>query len=212
VTIAIDRSGIVGADGETHQGIYDISYLSSIPGLTIMAPKNRYELSSMMDYAVKSDGPVALKYPRGNAYYGMKEFHEPIRHGKSEFIKTGEKIAIIGVGSMMEQALETCKILEEEGFAPTLVNARFIKPLDTEMLEELKKNHELIVTMEENIASGGYGSAVTYWAGQKKDPVRILPISLPDIFLEHGSVDQLKDRYGLTAEKMAKRIIETISN
>ncbi|MBE5956056.1 MAG: 1-deoxy-D-xylulose-5-phosphate synthase [Lachnospiraceae bacterium] len=212
VTIAIDRSGIVGADGETHQGIYDISYLSSVPGLTIMAPKNRYELSAMMDYAVKFDGPVALKYPRGNAYYGMKEFHEPIRHGKSEFIKKGEKVAIIGVGSMMEQALDTCKILEEQGFTPTLVNARFIRPLDTEMLEELKKDHELIVTMEENIASGGYGSAVTYWAGQMKEPVRILPISLPDIYLEHGGVDQLKDRYGLTAEKMAERIIETLNN
>ena len=212
VTIAIDRSGIVGADGETHQGIYDISYLSSIPGLTIIAPKNRYELSAMMDYAIRFDGPVAIKYPRGSAYYGMKDYHAPIRQGKSEVIKKGERIALIGVGSMMEQALETCMILEEEGYQPTLVNARFIKPLDTELLEELKENHELIVTMEENIASGGYGSAVTYWAGQLKNPVRILPISLPDIYLEHGSVSELKDRYGLTAEKMEKRIKETLDN
>ena len=175
-----------------------------------MAPKNRYELSAMMEYAVKFDGPVALKYPRGNAYYGMKEFHASIQHGKSELIKNGNKIAVIGVGSMMEQALETCELLEKEGYSPTLINARFIKPLDVDMLEDITKNHELIVTMEENIASGGFGSAVTFWAGQLENPVRILPISLPDIYLEHGSVDQLKDRYGLTAEKMAKRIIETL--
>lgn len=212
VTIAIDRSGIVGADGETHQGIYDISYLSSIPGLTIMAPKNRYELSAMMDYAVKLDGPAAIKYPRGNAYYGMKEFHEPIRQGKSEWIKKGEKIAIIGVGSMMEDALKTCTLLEEEGYKPTLINARFIKPLDMELLEELKKDHELIVTMEENIASGSYGSAVASWAGQQKNPIPVLPITLPDMYLEHGSVDQLKDRYGLSTLKMANTIMEKIKN
>ncbi len=210
VTIAIDRSGIVGADGETHQGIYDISFLSSIPGLTIMAPKNRYELSAMMDFAVNFGGPIAIKYPRGSAYYGMKEFHAPLIAGKSEIIKKGEGVAVIGIGSMMEQAYETCMLLEENGLRPTLVNARFVKPLDMELLEELKHDHELIVTMEENIATGGYGSAVTYWAGQQKKPVRILPISLPDIYLEHGSVNELKDRYGLTAEKMAVRIMQTL--
>ena len=210
VTIAIDRSGIVGADGETHQGIYDISYLSSIPGLTIVAPKNRYELSAMMEYAVNFDGPIAIKYPRGSACYGMKEFHAPLVYGKSEVMKKGERVAIIGIGSMMEAAYETCLILEEKGYRPTLINGRFIKPLDTELLENLKKDHELIVTIEENIASGGYGSAVTYWAGQQKNPVRILPISLPDIYLEHGSVGELKDRYGLSAEKMAQRIENTL--
>lgn len=210
VTIAIDRSGIVGADGETHQGIYDISYLSSIPGLTIVAPKNRYELSAMLAYGVRFDGPIAIKYPRGNACYGMKEFHAPLVYGKSEVMKQGTKVALIGVGSMMEAVYETCLMLEEEGYQPTLVNARFIKPLDTELLEELKKDHQLIVTIEENIASGGYGSAVTYWAGQQQDPVRILPISLPDLYLEHGSVAELKDRYGLSPEKMAKRIKDTL--
>lgn len=210
VTIAIDRSGIVGADGETHQGIYDISFLSTIPGLTIMAPKNRYELSQMMDFAISLDGPVAFKYPRGSAYYGMKEFRGPLELGKSEIIKEGKKVAIIGVGSMMEAAYETCLILEEEGMKPTLVNARFIKPLDVEMLIKLEQNHDLIVTMEENIASGGYGSAVSAWAGQRKTPVPILPISLPDIYLEHGNVAQLKDRYGLSADKMAARIKDTL--
>lgn len=210
VTIAIDRSGIVGADGETHQGIYDISFLSTIPGLTIMAPKNRYELSQMMDFAISLDGPVAFKYPRGSAYYGMKEFRAPLELGKSELIKEGKKVAIIGVGSMMEAAYETCLMLEEEDMKPTLVNARFIKPLDVEMLKKLEQNHDLIVTMEENIASGGYGSAVSAWAGQRKNPVRILPISLPDIYLEHGGVAQLKDRYGLSADKMAARIKDTL--
>lgn len=210
VTICIDRSGIVGADGETHQGIYDISFLSSIPGMTILAPKNRYELSQMMEFALEYDGPIALKYPRGSACYGMKEFKAPMEYGKSEVLKRGQEVAIIGVGNMMEAAYETCLILEEQGFRPTLVNARFIKPLDQGLLEELAKDHRLIVTIEDNIASGGYGSAVTYWAGQQKDPVRILPISLPDIYLEHGSIPQLRDRYGLTAEKMAVDIIENL--
>lgn len=210
VTIAIDRSGIVGADGETHQGIYDISYLSSIPDLTIVAPKNRYELSAMLAYGVRFDGPIAIKYPRGNACYRMKEFHAPLVYGKSEVMKQGTKVALIGVGSMMESVYETCLLLEEEGYQPTLVNARFLKPLDIELLEDLKQDHQLIVTVEENIASGGYGSAVTYWAGQQKDPVRILPISLPDLYLEHGSVAELKERYGLSPEKMAKRIKDTL--
>ena len=126
-------------------------------------------------------------------------------------MKKGSKIAIIGIGSMMEAAYETCLILEEEGWQPTLVNGRFIKPLDISLLEQLSKEHDLIVTIEENIASGGYGSAVSAWAGQKKNPVRILPISLPDIYLEHGNVAQLKDRYGLSAEKMAARIKDTLS-
>ena len=211
VTIAIDRSGIVGADGETHQGIYDISYLSSIPGLTIMAPKNRYELSRMMEFAIDLGAPVAIKYPRGNAYYGMKNHLEPLELGKSEIIKKGRKIAVIGVGSMMEEAYETVKLLRERGFRPTLVNARFIRPLDTKMLEELKKEHDLIVTMEENIASGGFGSAVTGWSMQQKKPIRVLPISLPDLYLEHGSVAELKDRYGLSAVKMADRITEYVN-
>lgn len=210
VTICIDRSGIVGADGETHQGIYDISFLSSIPGMTILAPKNRYELSQMMDFALTFDGPVAIKYPRGSACYGMKEYKAPMEYGKSEVLKSGKKVAILGVGNMMEAAYETSLILKEEGFTPTLINARFVKPLDEALLEQLKENHDLIVTIEDNIASGGYGSAVTYWAGQQKDPVRILPISLPDIYLEHGSIPQLRDRYGLTAEKMAVRIKETL--
>lgn len=210
VTLAIDRSGIVGADGETHQGIYDISFLTSIPGLTILAPKNRYELSAMLEYAINFDGPVALKYPRGSACYGMKEFQEPIVQGKSEVMKQGRQIAIIGIGSMMEAAYETCLILEEEGYQPTLINGRFIKPLDMELLETLQKDHELIVTIEENIASGSFGQSVAAWAGAKITGPLVLPISLPDIYLTHGSVNQLKEQYGLTAEQMALRIKETL--
>lgn len=206
VTIAIDRSGIVGADGETHQGIYDISFLSSIPGLVIMAPKNRYELSKMMDFAISYDGPVALKYPRGSACYGMKEFAEPLELGKSEVMKEGNRVAIIGIGSMMEAAYDTCLILEEAGYKPTLVNGRFIKPLDTKLLEKLSENHELIVTVEENIASGSYGQAVAAWAGEAQTNRKILPVTLPDFYLPHGSVAELKKRYGLTSDQIADKI------
>lgn len=208
VVIAIDRSGIVGADGETHQGIYDISFLSTIPGLTIMAPKNRYELSKMMEFAFQADGPVAIKYPRGSACYGMKEYQEPIVSGKSEIIRKGEQIAIVGIGSMMEASYETCLILEEEGYMPTLVNGRFIRPLDENLYEELAKNHSLIVTIEENVASGSYGQSVAALVCEKNWDVQVLPICLPDLFLLHGSVSELKRKYGLTAEQMAKKIKE----
>jgi 1-deoxy-D-xylulose-5-phosphate synthase len=172
-----------------------------------MAPKNRYELSKMMDFALEFDGPVAIKYPRGSACYGMKEFQEPMELGKSEVMKEGNQVAILGVGSMMEAAYETFLILEEEGYTPTLVNARFIKPLDEAMLAELAKNHELIVTIEENIASGSYGQAVAAWAGaQRNHGVEVLPITLPDLYLTHGNVAKLKERYGLTAEQMAEQI------
>ena len=148
VIFAIDRAGLVGSDGETHQGIFDLSYLSSIPNMHIMAPKNKWELSDMLKFAVGFDGPLALRYPRGEAYDGLKEFRSPIAYGKSELLYEEEDIAILAVGSMVKTAEQVRRRLKEIGYSCTLVNARFVKPVDTDMITELSKDHRLLVTME----------------------------------------------------------------
>ncbi|MDE7319795.1 MAG: 1-deoxy-D-xylulose-5-phosphate synthase [Lachnospiraceae bacterium] len=208
VIFAIDRAGLVGSDGETHQGIFDLSYLSSIPNMHIMAPKNKWELSDMLKFAVGFDGPVALRYPRGEAYDGLKEFRSPIIYGKSELLYEEEDIAILAVGSMVKTAEQVRRKLKEIGYSCTLVNARFVKPVDTDIITELSKDHRLLVTMEENVQSGGYGEKVQDWIVQKKLPTAVLNISIPDEYVEHGNVDILYEEVGIDAESVTKRIIE----
>lgn len=208
VIFAIDRAGLVGSDGETHQGIFDLSYLSSIPNMHIMAPKNKWELSDMLKFAVGFDGPLALRYPRGEAYDGLKEFRGPIVYGKSELLYEEEDIAILAVGSMVKTAEQVRRKLKEIGYSCTLVNARFVKPVDTDMITELSKDHRLVVTMEENVQSGGYGEKVQDWIVQKKLPVEMLNISIPDEYVEHGNIDILYEEVGIDAESVTKRIIE----
>ncbi len=203
-----DRAGLVGSDGETHQGIFDLSYLSSIPNMHIMAPKNKWELSDMLKFAVGFDGPLALRYPRGEAYDGLKEFRSPIAYGKSELLYEEEDIAILAVGSMVKTAEQVRRRLKEIGYSCTLVNARFVKPVDTDMITELSKDHRLLVTMEENVQSGGYGEKVQDWIVQKKLPTAVLNISIPDEYVEHGNVDILYEEVGIDAESVTKRIIE----
>lgn len=208
VIFAIDRAGLVGSDGETHQGIFDLSYLSSIPNMHIMAPKNKWELSDMLKFAVGFDGPLALRYPRGEAYDGLKEFRSPIVYGKSELLYEEEDIAILAVGSMVKTAEQVRRKLKEIGYSCTLVNARFVKPVDTDIITELSKDHRLLVTMEENVQSGGYGEKVQDWIVQKKLPTAVLNISIPDEYVEHGNVDILYEEVGIDAESVTKRIIE----
>ena len=208
VIFAIDRAGLVGSDGETHQGIFDLSYLSSIPNMHIMSPKNKWELSDMLKFAVGVDGPLALRYPRGEAYDGLKEFRSPIAYGKSELLYEEEDIAILAVGSMVKTAEQVRRRLKEIGYSCTLVNARFVKPVDTDMITELSKDHRLLVTMEENVQSGGYGEKVQDWIVQKKLPTAVLNISIPDEYVEHGNVDILYEEVGIDAESVTKRIIE----
>ncbi len=208
VIFAIDRAGLVGSDGETHQGIFDLSYLSSIPNMHIMAPKNKWELSDMLKFAVGFDGPLALRYPRGEAYDGLKEFRSPIAYGKSELLYEEEDIAILAVGSMVKTAEQVRRRLKEIGYSCTLVNARFVKPVDTDMITELSRDHRLLVTMEENVQSGGYGEKVQDWIVQKKLPTAVLNISIPDEYVEHGNVDILYEEVGIDAESVTKRIIE----
>ena len=161
VIFAIDRAGLVGSDGETHQGIFDISYLSSIPNMTVMAPKNKWELSDMMKFAVAFERPVAIRYPRGLGYAGLKEHRTPIELGKSEIISEGSKVAIMALGSMIPVAEDVVALLKEKGIEATLVNARFAMPFDKDMINKLTDNHSLLVTMEENVLSGGFGEHVS---------------------------------------------------
>ena len=208
VIFAVDRSGLVGADGSTHQGIFDISYLSGIPNMTVIAPKNRYELSRAMEFAVEFDGPIAIKYARGDAWYGLKEYQAPMEYGKSEVIIRGNRIAILVVGNMMEVAVDVVARLQELGYDPTLINARFVKPIDTELLDILAVDYELICTMEENVQRGGYGEAVGAYLCSKKTQADFLNISIPDMFVEHGTVEELRKMLRMDSESVTERIIE----
>ncbi len=208
VVFAIDRAGLVGSDGETHQGIFDLSFLSSIPGIQVLAPKNKWELSDMLKYAIASDGPVAIRYPRGEAYAGLKEFRAPVEYGKSEWIYEEGEIALVAVGSMVKTAEDVRRRLKSEGYACSLVNARYIKPIDEEMLRKAAGGHKLLVTMEENVASGGYGERIRAFLDDNDISVGKMSITIPDAYVEHGNVELLKQDLGMDAASIAIRVKE----
>ncbi len=210
VVFAIDRAGLVGSDGETHQGIFDVSYLSSIPNMTVMAPKNKWELSDMMKFAVGFDAPIAVRYPRGEAYDGLKEFREPIEPGKSELLRKGSRVALFALGSMVITAMETAEQLKQSGIEATVINARFAKPFDSEAIRNLAAEHELLVTMEENVLSGGMGEHIATYLAVERIDMNILPIAIPDQFVEHGNVDILKKVLQMDADSVTKRIMEAL--
>ena len=212
VVFAVDRAGLVGSDGETHQGIFDLSFLSGIPNMTVMSPKNRWELADMLRFAVEMESPVAIRYPRGDAYEGFEEFRSKIVYGKSEVIYDEEDIAILCVGHMFEEAVKTRKLLKEAGYGCSLINARFVKPIDEEMVEKAASEHKLLVTIEENIKIGGYGERVAQLVSDKHLDVKVLTLALPDNYIEHGSVDVLRREVSMNAESMAKQIIAEYIN
>lgn len=209
VVFAIDRAGLVGGDGETHQGIFDLSYLNSIPNMSIFAPKNKYELADILKYSVHYDGPLAIRYPRGEAYDGLKEFRQPIVYGKSEIIYKEKDIALLAAGSMVRVAEEVRKQLKEKGYRVSLVNARFVKPLDEACIEELCQTHSLIVTLEENVLNGGFGEIVTRFINGLDYQGKILNIGVPNFYLEHGAVELLRKECGLDAESIVKKVSRT---
>ena len=208
VIFAVDRAGLVGSDGETHQGCFDLTYLSMIPNMTVMAPKNKWELSDMMKFAVKYDGPIAIRYPRGEAYDGLEEYREPVIKGHSEVIYEGKEIGLLAVGSMVKTAVQVREMLLQDKINPTLVNARFVKPLDKKMLDRLAKEHKILVTMEENVAAGGFGSQVADYMRREHPEVKIMTIALPDSFIEHGNPEKLKEKAGIDAVSVYKKIKE----
>ena len=207
VVFAIDRAGLVGYDGETHHGIFDLSYLGSMPNMTILAPKNLWELSDMIKFAVDYDGPIAVRYPRGEAYTGLKEFRAPICLGKSEVIHEGSRVALLAVGSMVKMAEEVQKQLKERmDMDAALVNARFVKPIDEELLRNFADTYELVVTLEENVKDGGFGERVLAFAEEEDLPFGMEIIALPDRFIPHGSVSYQMKQVGFTPEDICGRI------
>ena len=211
VVFAIDRAGLVGSDGETHQGIFDLSFLSTIPNLCIMAPKNKQELYSMLKFALKYEGPIAIRYPRGEAYEGLEGFREKIVYGKAEMLYQEQDIAIMAVGNMVKIAEEVREILKEQGRNCTLVNARFVKEFDKEIICELSKDHNLLVTMEENVTTGGFGEHVMNYVHSMHIDLEVLKIALPDMYVEHGNVNILYKETGIDAKTVAERIINTVN-
>lgn len=207
VIFAVDRAGLVGSDGETHQGIFDLSYLSSIPNMCVMAPKNKWELSDMLKFAIRQEGPVAIRYPRGEAFDGLADFRAPITAGKGEVLYDECGIALLAVGSMVKTALEVRARLRDLGYSCSLINARFVKPLDEELIRRAAEEHDLLVTMEENVRSGGFGDRVLEYLNDIQAKVPVISVALPDDYVEHGNVEVLKKETCVDADSIVKRIL-----
>ncbi len=227
VVFAIDRAGLVGSDGETHQGIFDLSYLTSIPNMTVLAPKNLWELRRDLEFALSHDGPIAVRYPRGMAYRGLKEFDSPVSYGKGEILydegrpeqvtepDSGEgrapeniHIALLAVGSMVSTAEHIRNKLKCEGYKVTLANGRFVKPVDYELAADLAARHDYLVTLEENVLQGGYGLQITAWAKKYAPELPVLNIALPDAYVEHGNVSLLREMLGIDSDSIIARMRE----
>lgn len=205
VIFAVDRAGLVGSDGETHQGIFDIAYLRCMPNMTVMAPKNGWELRQMLLFAMEQKGPVAIRYSRGEAWNGLQDHTQEITMGRAEWICKGQEIVLLAVGNMVETAMWVREHLKAQGQKVSVVNMRFVKPVDEEVLQEIKERHSKVVTLEEGVFNGGFGEAVAAW--YEGTPMRVLNIALPDHFIEHGSVKELKKKYGLDPESITQKIL-----
>ena len=204
VLFAVDRAGLVGSDGETHQGIFDYSFLTSIPNMSVMAPKNMWELRAMLEFAMEYDRPLAVRYPRGEAYRGLRDFRQPVAYGKGEMLYEEKDIALLAVGSMVSTGEHVREKLKKEGYACSLANGRFVKPIDIELIERLAGNHGLIVTLEENVLQGGYGLAVTAYIHQNYPHIKVLNVALPDDYVEHGNVSILREGLGIDSDSIIR--------
>lgn len=207
VVFAVDRAGLVGSDGETHHGCFDLSYLSMMPNMTVMAPKNKWELSDMLKFAIRQKSPVVIRYPRGEAYIGLEDYRAPIEMGKAEILEKGKEIAILAVGNMVRTAVQVTENLRNCGYEPTLVNMRFVKPLDMDLLEILREDHSLIVTMEENVKSGGFGEQVMTYYGSRLHSPAVRIVAIEDQFVPHGSVEDLMHQQQMDSASVTERIL-----
>lgn len=206
VVFMIDRAGLVGSDGETHQGIYDYSYMNIIPGMTVMAPKNRLELMDMMEFANSFDGPVAIRYPRGSVSDIFSDIKNEVSYGKAERIYDGEGTAILTIGASVEEGAQVYKLLKERGENPSLINARFENPIDIGLIKELENKHEKLLTIEENITAGGFGMNVLRAVNENRINLKVINAALPDEYIQHGGVNKLKEVYGFTPEAIIEKL------
>ncbi|HHX62054.1 MAG TPA: 1-deoxy-D-xylulose-5-phosphate synthase [Epulopiscium sp.] len=213
VILAIDRGGIVGEDGATHQGVFDLSFLSHIPNMSIMAPKNYAELKYMLEFATTYKGPMAIRYPRGSEGKRVALIDTPsIEYGKSEVLESGKEVAIIAVGKMVEVALGAASLLKGKGLTPYVINARFVKPIDQDTLANIASNITDIITIEDNMISSGFGENLTITLSKSKkfNHINIHNLGFPDEFIEHGLVDDLYKKYGLDKQSIADTIYTQI--
>ena len=207
VVFAIDRAGLVGNDGETHQGLFDLSYLSGIPNMTVMSPKNKWEFADMIRFAIEFQGPIAFRYPRGMAYDGLQEFRAPIVYGKSEVIYEEQDIAVFAVGHMMQTAEAVCVQLREKGYHCSLINVRFVKPFDQDILKQMSRAHRLFVSIEEGLLDGGYGEKIANYAAREDLGVCVLQNGIQDEYVEHGNVELLRKEVHLDADSIVEKIV-----
>ncbi len=206
VVFMIDRAGLVGSDGETHQGIYDYSYMNIIPGMTVMAPKNRLEFMDMMEFANSFDGPVAIRYPRGSVSDIFSDIKNEVSYGKAERIYDGKGTAILTIGASIEEGAQVYKLLKERGENPSLINARFENPIDIGLIKELENKHEKLLTIEENISAGGFGMNVLRAVNENRINLKVINAALPDEYIQHGGVNKLKEVYGFTPEAIIEKL------
>ena len=206
VVFCIDRAGLVGSDGETHQGIFDLTYLSSIPSMTVMAPKNMWELRDMMRFALSLGSPAAIRYPRGEAYRGLRDHRAVVEYGKSEMLYEEKDLALVAFGSMVSCAEHIRAKVRKEGKACTLVNGRFVKPIDYGMLDRLAQDHSVIVTLEENVLRGGAGEEITAYIHSHYPEIRVVNSGLPDTYVEHGNVSVLRKALGIDSDSIIERL------
>lgn len=212
VIFALDRAGLVGADGPTHHGVFDLSYLRTIPGMTVMAPKDEPELQNMLYSAVVYDCLSAIRYPRGRGPGNdLVNEYTLLPYGKAETICEGSDVTLIAIGSMVAPAIQTAEILAAKGLSVGIINARFVKPLDKACVINAAKSSNCIVTMEENVLMGGFGSAVLEALNDENIACPVVRIGIPDEFVEHGDTNILKDKIGLVPEKMAARILNSVN-
>lgn len=206
VTFLIDRGGLVGNDGETHHGVFDLSYLNSIPNITVMAPKDIKELEIMMDFSLNYEEPLAIRYPRGDVYYLEKGEYKDMEIGKYEIISKGEKVLIIAIGLMVKHSLDAKEILLKENINPTIINARFLKHIDKNLLDNIIDDYDYIVTIEDNVITGGFGSRINKFVIDNDYNIKVRNLGIDDEFIEQGNVDDLYDLVGLSPEKIAEFI------
>jgi 1-deoxy-D-xylulose-5-phosphate synthase len=211
VVFAIDRGGLVGDDGPTHHGAFDIAYLRAIPNMTVMAPMDEAELVHMLHTALRIDGPVALRYPRGAGEgVPLPERPEALEVGMAQVLQMGERVALVGYGyGALVAAAAAAPVAEALGTPPTVVNARFVKPLDVRLMRQLAARHDLVVTVEDHAIQGGFGSAVLEAVADL--PARVLTLGLPDRFIDHGKRDLLLAEVGLTPAQVAARTVQAVS-
>jgi 1-deoxy-D-xylulose-5-phosphate synthase len=204
----MDRAGLSGDDGPTHHGLFDIAYLRGIPEIVLMAPKDEDELADMMKTAVQLPGPSAIRYPRG-VVAGVARKAEPqvLPVGVAEVLKDGSDVAILGLGPMVELARELAARLEHDGYSAAIINPRFVKPLDREMLELYARRVAAFVTFEDHVKMGGFGSAVIEALDEMGCAVPVVRIGWPDRFIEHGKVDELRARYGVSVDEAEAEVL-----